>query len=216
MSEKQQQFLDANSFFVCYGGAKGGGKSHVIRLKSVGMCLNYPGIRVLMIRCHYPELEENLVRPILRWLPPEILTGGVFYYSRRRFDRLLDIVTSLLTTTAKMADDIVYMQKDIDNIYAGMADIDEKIKNVAGIASGGIENAESNVRNIAEANSRYDGLLAEINGKVDRLETRLNELPVDALTNANDAEKLWNDGLQNIINYGQDIAKLNKEGIKRG
>ena len=145
-----------------------------------------------------------------------ILTGGVFYYSRRRFDRLLDIVSSLLTTTAKMADDIVYMQKDIDNIYAGMADIDEKIKNVAGIASGGIENVESNVRNIAEANSRYDGLLAEINGKVDRLETQLNELPVDALTNANDAEKLWNDGLQNIINYGQDIAKLNKEGIKRG
>ena len=145
-----------------------------------------------------------------------ILTGGVFYYSRRRFDRLLDIVSSLLTTTAKMADDIVYMQKDIDNIYAGMADIDEKIKNVAGIASGGIENVESNVRNIAEANSRYDGLLAEINVKVDRLETQLNELPVDALTNANDAEKLWNDGLQNIINYGQDIAKLNKEGIKRG
>ena len=145
-----------------------------------------------------------------------ILTGGVFYYTRRRFDRLLDIVTSLLTTTAKMADDIVYMQKDIDNIYAGMADIDEKIKNVAGIASGGIENVESNVRNIAETNSRYDGLLAEINVKVDRLETRLNELPVDALTNANDAEKLWNDGLQNIINYGQDIAKLNKEGIKRG
>lgn len=145
-----------------------------------------------------------------------ILTGGVFYYSRRRFDRLLDIVSSLLTTTAKMADDIVYMQKDIDNIYAGMADIDEKIKNVAGIASGGIENVESNVRNIAETNSRYDGLLAEINGKVDRLETQLNELPVDALTNANDAEKLWNDGLQNIINYGQDIAKLNKEGIKRG
>lgn len=145
-----------------------------------------------------------------------ILTGGVFYYSRRRFDRLLDIVSSLLTTTAKMADDIVYMQKDIDNIYAGMADIDEKIKNVAGIASGGIENVESNVRNIAETNSRYDGLLAEINVKVDRLETQLNELPVDALTNANDAEKLWNDGLQNIINYGQDIAKLNKEGIKRG
>lgn len=145
-----------------------------------------------------------------------ILTGGVYAYTRRRFDRLLDIVTSLLTTTAKMADDIVYMQKDIDNIYAGMADIDEKIKSAANIASGGIENVESSVRNIAETNRRYDGLLAEINVKVDRLETRLNELPVDALTNANDAEKLWNDGLQNIINYGQDIAKLNKEGIKRG
>lgn len=145
-----------------------------------------------------------------------ILTGGVFYYTRRRFDRLLDIVTGLLTTTAKMADDIVYMQKDIDNIYTGMADIDEKIKNTAKAADDGIENIKTNVRSIAEANSLYDGLLAKINAKVDRLETRLDKLPVDALTNANEAEKLWNDGLQNILNYGQDIAKLNKEGIKRG
>lgn len=30
-----------------------------------------------------------------------ILTGGVFYYTRRRFDRLLDIVTGLLTTTVR-------------------------------------------------------------------------------------------------------------------
>ena len=128
-----------------------------------------------------------------------ILTGGVFYYTRRRFDRLLDIVTGLLTTTAKMADDIVYMQKDIDNIYTGMADIDEKIKSTAKAADDGIENIKTNV-----------------NAKVDKLETRLDKLPVDALTNANEAEKLWNDGLQNILNYGQDIAKLNKEGIKRG
>lgn len=145
-----------------------------------------------------------------------ILTGGVFYYTRRRFDRLLDIVTGLLTTTAKMADDIVYMQKDIDNIYTGMADIDEKIKSTAKAADDGIEDIKTNVRSIAEANSLYDGLLSKINAKVDRLETRLDKLPVDALTNANEAEKLWNDGLQNIINYGQDIAKLNKEGIKRG
>ena len=145
-----------------------------------------------------------------------ILTGGVFYYTRRRFDRLLDIVTGLLTTTAKMADDIVYMQKDIDNIYTGMADIDEKIKSTAKAAYDGIEDIKINVRSIAEANSLYDGLLSKINAKVDMLETRLDKLPVDALTNANDAEKLWNDGLQNIINYGQDIAKLNKEGIKRG
>ena len=72
VSEKQKQFLYATSFFVCYGGARGGGKSHVARLKAVGMALKYPGIRVLMIRAHYPELEENLVRPILRWLPEEI------------------------------------------------------------------------------------------------------------------------------------------------
>lgn len=72
VSEKQQQFLDADTFFVCYGGARGGGKTHVARLKAVGMCRNYPGIKVLMVRAHYPELEENLVRPILKWLPKEM------------------------------------------------------------------------------------------------------------------------------------------------
>lgn len=72
VSEPQKRFLNASSFFVCYGGAKGGGKSHVMRLKAVGMALRYPGIRLLMIRCHYPELEENLTRPILKWVPQEI------------------------------------------------------------------------------------------------------------------------------------------------
>ena len=44
----------------------------MVRLKAVGMCLKYPGIRILMVRCHYPELEENLVRPILKWVPQEL------------------------------------------------------------------------------------------------------------------------------------------------
>lgn len=72
VSPKQKQFLEAKSFFVCYGGARGGGKSHMARLKAVGMALRYPGIRILMVRCHYPELEENIIRPILRWVPGEI------------------------------------------------------------------------------------------------------------------------------------------------
>lgn len=72
VSEKQAQFLDAKTFFVCYGGARGGGKSHVVRLKAVGMCARFPGIRILMVRCHYNELEENLVRPIQSWIPEEL------------------------------------------------------------------------------------------------------------------------------------------------
>lgn len=74
VNPKQQQFLDSRTFYTCYGGARGGGKSHVVRLKGVGMALRYPGIRILMVRCHYNELKENLINPIVRWLPGQIFS----------------------------------------------------------------------------------------------------------------------------------------------
>ena len=33
-SKAQQKFLDSTAMFTCYGGAKGGGKSHIIRIKA--------------------------------------------------------------------------------------------------------------------------------------------------------------------------------------
>ena len=38
------------------------------------MCAKYPGIRILMVRCHYPELEANLIQPILKLVPQELYT----------------------------------------------------------------------------------------------------------------------------------------------
>ena len=72
VSEPQAKFLASTKTFTCYGGARGGGKTHVARLKAVGMALNYPGIRILMVRAHYPELEQNLINPILAWVPNEM------------------------------------------------------------------------------------------------------------------------------------------------
>ena len=72
VSEKQKQFLESKTRYTCYGGARGGGKTHVARLKAVGMAIEYPGIRILMVRAHYPELEQNLVNPILKWVPSEL------------------------------------------------------------------------------------------------------------------------------------------------
>ena len=69
---KQQLFLESTTKYTCYGGARGGGKTHVARLKAVGMCIEYPGIKVLMVRAHYPELTANLIDPILRWVPAEL------------------------------------------------------------------------------------------------------------------------------------------------
>lgn len=71
VTEKQQQFLDSRTFFTCFGGAKGGGKTHIVRIKAVGLALSYPGIRILIMRCHYPELEENHIRPLRAFVPEE-------------------------------------------------------------------------------------------------------------------------------------------------
>ena len=94
VTEKQQQFLDAKTKFVGYGGARGGGKTHVARLKAVGLCLEYPGIKVLMVRAHYPELTANLIDPILLWLPNEI-------YSYNGTEHKLTIYTSKFLDTDK-------------------------------------------------------------------------------------------------------------------
>ncbi len=60
--EKQKEFLLARTRFVAYGGARGGGKSHAVRLKATLLCLRYSGIRVLILRRSYPELYENHIK----------------------------------------------------------------------------------------------------------------------------------------------------------
>jgi len=37
-------------------------------------CVNYPGIKVLELRAHYPELNQNLIEPTLALLPDEIFS----------------------------------------------------------------------------------------------------------------------------------------------
>ena len=62
---KQMQFLKARSKYIGFGGARGGGKSWTVRAKAKLLALNYPGIRLLIVRRTYPELINNHIR-ILR------------------------------------------------------------------------------------------------------------------------------------------------------
>ena len=64
LSEKQKEFFLSEAKYTAYGGARGGGKSFALRYKLVLLCLNYPGIRVLLVRRSYPELRENHIRPL--------------------------------------------------------------------------------------------------------------------------------------------------------
>ena len=60
----QQPFFDARQRYVCYGGARGGGKSWCVRHKSAFMALRYAGIRILILRRTFPELRENHILPM--------------------------------------------------------------------------------------------------------------------------------------------------------
>lgn len=58
-NEKQKLFFLAKERFVCYGGARGGGKSWAVRKKAELMALRYPGIRILFLRRTLKDLKEN-------------------------------------------------------------------------------------------------------------------------------------------------------------
>lgn len=71
-SDKQEQFFASRVDYTCYGGARGGGKSWCTQRKSVGGCLEYPGIRMLIVRRTYEDLENSVINPILGLLPKEV------------------------------------------------------------------------------------------------------------------------------------------------
>lgn len=61
-NDKQIQFFNARNKFVAYGGARGGGKSWAIRVKAIMLACEYPGIKMLIVRRTYKELEGNHIR----------------------------------------------------------------------------------------------------------------------------------------------------------
>lgn len=64
-SETQRKFLLADTKYIGFGGARGGGKSWSVRTKAKLLAVQYPGIRILIVRRTYPELTNNHIN-ILR------------------------------------------------------------------------------------------------------------------------------------------------------
>ena len=63
-TEKQVQAMTATAKHICYGGARGGGKSWMVRAKAKLLALNYPGIKILIVRRTYPELINNHINTL--------------------------------------------------------------------------------------------------------------------------------------------------------
>ena len=56
---KQEAFFHAQSRYVAYGGARGGGKSWAMRMKLILLALRYEGISILLLRRTLGALREN-------------------------------------------------------------------------------------------------------------------------------------------------------------
>lgn len=64
-NRKQYEFLmDEQHRYLAYGGARGGGKSWAVRQKLRMYGLKYPGIRMLLVRRTYGELQNNHVHQL--------------------------------------------------------------------------------------------------------------------------------------------------------
>ena len=61
---KQKEFMLSKCKYTAYGGARAGGKSWAVRAKGHLGALSYPGIRILIMRRTYNELEQTIIQPL--------------------------------------------------------------------------------------------------------------------------------------------------------
>lgn len=73
-NEKQIIALQDTHRNVGYGGARGGGKSWMVRTKAILLSGRWAGIKILIMRQTYPELEQNHIRQLRKILPRSLAT----------------------------------------------------------------------------------------------------------------------------------------------
>ena len=61
---RQREFFLSRARHTAYGGARGGGKSWAVRTKSKLLAFRYPGIKILIVRKTYKELQNNHIEQL--------------------------------------------------------------------------------------------------------------------------------------------------------
>lgn len=112
-SKTQWKFMNDGHKYLGYGGARGGGKSWVVRVQAISYCLQYPGISVIIIRRSYPELRENHIRPISGMVPK---TVGIYNDSSKEM-RFKNGSRILFRYCARESDLMNFQGLEADIIY---------------------------------------------------------------------------------------------------
>ena len=73
-NDKQKLLLSAKEKHIAYGGARGGGKSWSVRTKAKLLATHHKGIKILIMRRTYPELQANHIDILKQELVPKWAT----------------------------------------------------------------------------------------------------------------------------------------------
>ena len=65
---KQWEFIRDRHKFLAYGGSRGGGKSFGVRIDAIYKAMEFPGIKIMIVRKTYPELQANHIGPLCELL----------------------------------------------------------------------------------------------------------------------------------------------------
>lgn len=109
---KQIAFLEATARYVCYGGARAGGKSWVVRFKACLMAMARPGIKQMIVRRSYPELNENHILPLR-----ELLAGVARYNDKEKSIFFPNGSRIKFSYCANPGDELQYSGQEWDIIY---------------------------------------------------------------------------------------------------
>lgn len=72
VTKKQKAFIDSACDEVLYGGAAGGGKTYAQIIDAFLKAISYPGIKQIIFRNSYPELNRSVILNALALIPREL------------------------------------------------------------------------------------------------------------------------------------------------
>ena len=112
MNEKQKLFFKSKKRFIAYGGARGGGKSWSVDRKAILLALRYAGIKMLLLRRTYKDLERNHAREL-----SSILQGFVTYNKQDKLFLFPNGSLLELGYCASESDVLQYQGQEYDIIF---------------------------------------------------------------------------------------------------